>query len=167
MIDLMWVDNLIKVLDYENRLYSQLFSLAESKSEIIINGEIDSLQATILDEQRLTADLNKLTEAREHIVEQIGKKTGKAVKDVIVSDIISELPEEHAKKLSAVKDKLKDTIDKLRARNALNRKLLKNALDYVDFSLTLLTESIPQTAQYGRKGYEPGNKGRVILDIKS
>lgn len=167
MIDSIWIDNLIKVLDYENRLYRQLFSIAESKSDIIINGEIESLQATIADEQRLAADLNKLTEAREQIVGQIGKKTGKAVKDVIVTDIISELPEEQAKKLSAVKDKLKDTISKLKAQNALNKKLLQNALDYVDFSLALLTESVPQTTQYDRKGYEPGRKSRVILDIKS
>ncbi len=167
MIDSIWIDNLIKVLDYENRLYRQLFSISESKSDIIINGEIESLQATIADEQRLAADLNKLTEAREQIVGQIGKKTGKAVKDVIVTDIISELPEEQAKKLSAVKDKLKDTISKLKAQNALNKKLLQNALDYVDFSLALLTESVPQTTQYDRKGYEPGRKSRVILDIKS
>lgn len=167
MIDSIWIDNLIKVLDYENRLYRQLFSISESKSDIIINGEIESLQAAIADEQRLAADLNKLTEAREQIVGQIGKKTGKAVKDVIVTDIISELPEEQAKKLSAVKDKLKDTISKLKAQNALNKKLLQNALDYVDFSLALLTESVPQTTQYDRKGYEPGRKSRVILDIKS
>ena len=167
MIDVIWIDNLIKVLDYENRLYGQLFTIAESKTDRIINNEIEDLQAAVGKEQRLFSELNKLRDAREQIIGQISFKIGKASSEVTVSDIIKELPENQAKRLSDVRDKLKATVDKLKVKNDLNQKLLQNALDYVDFSLNLLTEPAPQTPQYGRKGYEEGRKARVVFDIKS
>ena len=167
MIDVIWIDNLIKVLDYENRLYGQLFTIAESKTDRIINNEIEDLQAAVGKEQRLFSELNKLRDAREQIIGQISLKIGKASSEVTVNDIIKELPENQAKRLSDVRDKLKATVDKLKVKNDLNQKLLQNALDYVDFSLNLLTEPAPQTPQYGRKGYEEGRKTRVVFDIKS
>ena len=42
------------------------------------------------------------------------------------------LPTEHATRLSAIRDKLKETINQLTTKNNLNQKLLQNALDYVD-----------------------------------
>lgn len=167
MIDVIWTENLIKVLDYENRLYTQLYSIAESKTEIIIKGETDNLQAVVGKEQRLISELNRLNDAREQIVEQIGKKTGKSHNEVAISDIIKELPENEAERLRNVKEKLKETIYKLKIKNDLNQKLIKNALDYVDFSLNLLTEPAPQVTQYGRQGIETARKSRVVLDIKS
>lgn len=167
MIDAIWIDNLIKVLDYENRLCGQLFMIAENKTAMIINGETESLQAVVGKEQRLVGELNKLRDAREQIIEQIGKKTDKLAKEIVVADLINKLPENQAKRLSAERDKLKETIGRLKAKNDLNQRLIQNALEYVDFSINLLTESAPQTAQYGRKGYESERKSRALLDIKS
>lgn len=165
MIDAVWIDNLIKVLDYEDKLYNQLYTIAESKTEMIINGDIENLQAAVGKEQRLVGDLNKLRDAREQIVEQIGKKTGRNPGEIVVRDILEKLPETQAGRLSGVSNRLKETVRKLKAKNDLNQKLLQNALEYIDFSLNLLTEP-PQVPQYGPKGYEPGRKNRVVLDVK-
>ncbi|NLY18215.1 MAG: flagellar protein FlgN [Clostridiaceae bacterium] len=167
MIDAIWIDNLIKVLDYEDRLYNQLYTIAESKTEMIINGDIENLQTAVGKEQKLTGDLNKLKDAREKIVGQIAIKNGKNPDKVVVRDIIEKLSENQANRLSDVSGKLKKTIDRLKVKNDLNQKLLQNALEYIDFSLNLLTEPSLQVPQYGPKGYEQGKKNRVVLDIKS
>jgi len=167
MIDAVWIDNLIKVMDYEDRLYNQLYTIAESKTEMIIKDDIENLQQAVGKEQRLAGDLNKLKDAREQIVGQISKKIGRNPDEIVVRDIIGELSENQAKRLSDVSEKLKGTIDRLRVKNDLNQKLLQNALEYIDFSLNLLTEPSPQVPQYGRNGYEQGRKSRVVLDIKS
>jgi flagellar biosynthesis/type III secretory pathway chaperone len=166
MINTIWIDNLIKVLDYENKLYKKVLKIAEEKTGIIINGGLENLQETIGKEQRLISELNQLTVVREQILQQIGKSIGKDARLLAVTDFIDILPEEHAKRLYTVRDKLKNTIFSLAAKNELNQKLIRNALEYVDFSLNLLSQPVPQATQYGRKGNEAESQNRRVLDIK-
>lgn len=166
MINQVWIDNLIKVLEYENKLYGQLYSIAENKTGFVVKGEVENLQALVGKEQKLAGELNKLQDVREQILEQIGKAIGKNPQQLTLSEIAAQLAGEQAERLAGIRVRLKETIDKLTAKNNLNQQLLKNALEYVDFSLNLLTQPAPQTNQYGRKGIETGTQGRGILDIK-
>jgi len=166
MINKIWAENLIKVLNYENKLYRQLLSMAESKTGIIINGELESLQNLIGKEQKLTDELGKLNDVREQIIEQIAAGLGKNPRELKLSELEGLLQGEQAGKLSAVRERLKDVIGRLAAKNDLNQNLIQNALDYVNFTLNLITQPVPQTAQYGRKGHETETRGRGVLDIK-
>lgn len=166
MINTVWTDNLIKVLEYENKLYSQLFTIAENKTGIVVKGELDSLQAMVGKEQKLLSELNKLKDVREQIIEQIAKSIGRAPEEMTLTALADLIPPEQAKRVAKTGDKLKDTISRLTYKNELNQKLIHNALEYVDFSLNILTQPVPQTTQYGRKGNETGTKGRGMLDIK-
>jgi len=166
MINKIWADNLIKVLDYENKLYRQLLTLAESKTGIIINGELESLQNLIGKEQKLTNDLSKLNDVRERIIEQIAAGLGKNPKELKLSELEGMLPDDQAGMLNSARNKLKDVIGKLTAKNDLNQNLIRNALDYVDFTLNLITRPVPQTAQYGRKGNETETLSSGVLDIR-
>lgn len=166
MVSAVWIENLIKVLDYENRLYGQLFQYAENKTGIVVHGEVENLQTLVGKEQKIVSELSKLKDAREQILRQISKSIGKSADELKISDILEVLPADQARPLAEIRDKLMETIKKLSDRNALNQKLLQNALEYVDFSLNLLTQPAPQTTQYGRKGNEAGAKSHGILDIK-
>jgi len=166
MIDAIWVDNLIKVFEYENKLYTQMLEEAESKTDVIVKGDVNTLQETTLKEQKIINELGKLNNAREQIVAQIAKKADKRPEELTVSGLVDILPEDKAKMLASTRDKLKDTIEKLKYRNDLNQKLLNNAIEFVNFSLNLIMQPGPQTAQYGRKGLEQQVNGGNVLDIK-
>lgn len=166
MIDAIWVDNLIKVFEYEDKLYAQILEKAESKTDIIVKGDVDSLQETNLKEQKIINELSKLNNAREQIIAQIARKVGKKPGELNVSYLVSILPEDKAQKLSAVRDSLKETIEKLKYRNDINQKLLNNAIDYINFSLNIIMQPAPQVTQYGRKGFEQQINGGNVLDIK-
>ncbi|NLO38644.1 MAG: flagellar protein FlgN [Ruminiclostridium sp.] len=166
MINQVWIDNLIKVLEYENKLYGQLYSIAENKTGLVVKSEVDSLQELVGKEQKLISELNKLQDVREQIIGQVAQTIGKDPREVTISQLAAYLPQDQAKKLTCSRVKLKETVRKLTDKNDLNQQLIKNALEYVDFSLNLLTQPAPQTPQYGRKGNETGAKGRGILDIK-
>jgi flagellar biosynthesis/type III secretory pathway chaperone len=166
MINQVWIDNLMKVLEYENKLYGQLYSIAENKTGVVVKGEVENLQALVGKEQKLAAELNKLQDVREQILEQVAKAIGRDPRQLTLSELAAQLPGEQAERLGKTRDKLRETIGKLTAKNDLNQQLIQNALEYVDFSLNLLTQPAPQIPQYGRKGNETGTKGRGILDIK-
>ena len=77
MINQVWIDNLIKVLEYENKLYGQLYSIAESKTGVVVKAEIDTLQQLVGKEQKLISELNKLQDVREQIIGQVAQTIGK------------------------------------------------------------------------------------------
>lgn len=166
MIDAIWIDNLIKVFDYENKLYAQILEEAEEKTDAIVKGDVDTLQEITIKEQKIISELSKLNDAREQIVAQIARKVGKRPGELTVSSLVNILPEDKARKLSSIRDNLKETIEKLKSKNDLNQKLLSNAVEYINFSLNLLTQPAPQITQYGRKGLEKQIKGGNVLDIK-
>lgn len=166
MVNTVWIDNLIKVLDYENKLYGQLLSMAESKTDVVVKGDIAKLQELVGKEQKFIGELGKLKDVREQILDQISRTTGVKSEDLTLSKLAELLPKEQSERLIRIRDNLQETIDKLKAKNDLNQQLIRNALEYVDFSLNLLTQPAPQTPQYGRKGTETGTKGGGFLDIK-
>ncbi|NLG89101.1 MAG: flagellar protein FlgN [Clostridiaceae bacterium] len=166
MIKTVWIDNLIKVLEYEKRLYGRLLDLSEEKTSAVIKGELENLQTITAKEQELSDELKKLADIREKIIGQIGKSIGKYPDKITVNDLIGLVPDEYSGRLSKLSKSLKETVSKLKNKNDLNSHLIKNALDYVEFSLNLLMQPVPQAVQYGRKGNEEGSKIRGVLDIK-
>jgi len=127
---------------------------------------VQALEETTIREQKIVKELEKLNSAREQIVVQIARKLGKKPAEVTASCLAEILPEDKAKKLLSVRDSLRETIEKLKARNDTNQKLLENAIEYINFSLNLYMQPAPQTTQYGRKGAEKQINGGSVLDIK-
>ena len=67
-------------------------------------------------------------------------------------------PEEQ-KKLAQAYDRLQAAVSGLKMVNEHNGELLKNALEMVDFEMTLLhsINAAPETANYNRGAYNTGN----------
>lgn len=166
MTDVIWVDNLVKIFEYEIKIYAKVLEEAENKKNVIIKGDVEGLQTNVVKEQKYINELNKLAEASEQIIGHIAKTTGKKREEINISYLISILPEEKAKRLSSKRDELKQIIEDLRAKNDLNQKLIDNSVDYINFSLNLLTQPTPQPTQYGSTGNTTQTSGRNVLDIK-
>lgn len=166
MVNAIWIDNLNKVLDYEDRLYRKLLEIADEKTGTVVKGDLEGLQTLVGREKKLVEELGKLKDVREQILEQIAVSVQKTPAELTLDHIISLLPPEKTQKLTRLKNSLKETVSQLTVKNELNQKLIQNALDYVDFSLNLLTQPAPQMTQYGRKGKETTGKGRRVLDVR-
>lgn len=166
MTDTILIDNLIKIFDYERKLYAQILEEAEQKTDIIVKGDVNSLENITLKEQKIISNLEMLNNEREKIVAQIAKKLGKKPGELTVSGVAEILPEDKARKLLSIRDSLKETIEKLKVKNDINQKLLNNAIEYINFSLNLIMQPSPQTTQYGRKGTEKQLNSGNVLDIK-
>ena len=101
MTDVIWVDNLIKIFEYEIKIYAKVLEEAENKKNVIIKGDVEGLQTNVVKEQKYINELNKLAEASEQIIGHIAKTTGKKREEINISYLISILPEEKAKRLSS------------------------------------------------------------------
>ena len=130
------MEDLIDVLNKEEEQYQGLIELGKKKREVVIRADIKTLDemATVL-----------------------GRNPG----DVTITKMISYLEEQpvEQKQLMEVKERLLQTGKEMAAINEQNEILLNQALEMVEFDLTLLKSmrQAPETANYNKNACNTGD----------
>ena len=166
MVDTKLVDNLIKTLQYENRTYAVLLSIAEKKTEYLVENDTALLSGITQEENQLVEQTKQLSKVREQFIVKLCEAMGVTNKGSI-EDIKVHLSKAQASTLGDIQKKLKETVMKLIVRNGINQKLIENALKYINFNLEIMTSPAPEVPVYGKSGEEVSpNRKRSMLDIK-
>ena len=151
------LENLIDILDRENTEYEKLVALSDSKTPIIIKGDINTLGSITEQEQEIVGIINNLEKQRTEALADIANVVNRDVETLKLINLIQMLAKrpEQQQQLTEVHNRLKNTIDSLKERNEKNQMLLKDAMEMVDFNLKLLQglKSAPQTANYSKHAY--------------
>ena len=154
------MENLIDVLDSENREYEKLIVLAESKTPVIVAGNIEDLGKITEDEQEIVGTIQGIEKERNKILADIANVVNRDVKTLKLIDLIQMLDKmpDQQELLKGVQKRLRETIDRLKAANDKNQMLLADKLDMVDFNLNMIRamKSAPQTANYTKDAYTNG-----------
>lgn len=154
------LENLIEVLDSENTQYEKLVTLAESKTPVIVAGDIESLGKITEDEQGIVSAIQKIEKKRKSILADIANVVNRDVETLKLIDLIQMLEKmpDQQEMLQGVQRRLRQTIDRLKEVNDKNQMLLGEKLDMVDFNLNMIRamKSAPQTANYTKNAYTNG-----------
>lgn len=137
------IEELIEVLEEETGCYELLLEMANNKKDVIIEGELPSLQEMTKQEQELAGLLLRLEKKRSNIVDDICLVTNKDSKDMTVSKLIKLLDgqKEEQNRLIEVTNRLVKNVEALRGINKSNNQLLKQSLDFIDFTLNAIQSS--------------------------
>ncbi|MCR5640895.1 MAG: flagellar protein FlgN [Lachnospiraceae bacterium] len=154
------VEDLLKILETEKETYDQLYELAESERAAIIDRKLDVLEETVSREQDLGSELKNLENARVKSLQSMAIVLGKDGQDLTVSqiiDLLGKTPVEQ-QKLKVAKDALVESATRMQMLNQQNQVLLNQAMELVDFDLTLFRSlrQAPETANYNRGAYATG-----------
>ncbi len=162
--------NLIKklkdILDREASIYEAILKLSRDKTDVIVNGKVTELEGITRVEQSMIIQLGKLEEEREKLVDEISVQLGRKADDITISELEKVLPEEQAKELKDCQDKMTDIFNDLRHANEMNSKLIKNSLDYIDFSVNILTNAGSSGDIYEKSGRSNDSKKKNFFDMK-
>ena len=154
------LENLIDVLDSENAQYERLVTLAESKTSVIVAGDIENLGKIMEEEQEIVGRIQGMEKNRNKFLADIANVVNRDVETLKLIDLIQMLDKmpDQREKLEGIQKRLRATIDKLREVNDRNQMLLAERLDMVDFNLNMIRamKSAPQTANYSRDAYTNG-----------
>lgn len=164
-MDTALIDKLIEVLNKEASVYEGILKLSKKKTDVIISGKVSELEGITKAEQSVIVTLGKLEEEREKLVEQIAVQLDMKASDVKLSDLIKLLPQEQAEKLKECHDTLPKVFSDIQNANVVNSKLIRNSLDYIDFSINVLT-STGTTGNYGNSGQSDDPKKKNFFDLK-
>ena len=66
------IEELIMVLGDEERVYAEIIPVAEKKTRIIVNNDLQSLNSITEEEQALIGRISKLEKKRQEVIRNIG-----------------------------------------------------------------------------------------------
>lgn len=160
------LEDFMDILEKECTQYEKLVALAEQKTPAIIKGDVGSLGSITEKETEIVGKIQHLEKQRTDALADIANVVNRDVNELKLNNLIQMLakrPNEQ-QRLSDIHDKLKAVVEQLRTTNEKNRLLLGDALDMVNFNLTMLQglKSAPQTANYTKKAYCSGSSLGVL-----
>ena len=154
------VEELILVLEEENKIYSELSEYAEKKRQILIEADIEALEKLTVLEQNASDELLSKSNRHVAILKDIAVVLGKDSSDITVTKLIEYLETQpiFQQKLIVARDNLLHTATELKQKNNLNEILLNQAMEMTEFDITLFKSmrQAPQTANYNRNAYNTG-----------
>jgi len=155
------MDNLVEVLEEENTQYEKLVELAQEKKQAIIKANIRDLEEVTAAEQEVTSRLRNLDIRRDAVLKDMADVLGKDFSEMNLTKLIGYLDKQpvEQQRLKEIRDKILATGEKMRAGNKRNSELLQQALEMVEFDLTLFKSmrQAPETANYNKSAYNTGD----------
>ncbi len=154
------IEELIETLNKENKEYETLLELSKRKAAVIVARDIPALEKITDDEQIVVSTIGNLDNKRAQVTRDIADVINKDVESLKLSvliDLLSKQPDEQLK-LSQIHDKLKTTVEAVRAINESNRQLIDQSLEMVEFDLNMVRamRQAPETNNYGRGAVSVG-----------
>ncbi|OXT08735.1 flagellar biosynthesis protein FlgN [Thermoanaerobacterium thermosaccharolyticum] len=142
------INDLIDVLNGEMLLYKDLLDISSKKTDVIIHGKIQELDNMTKVEGSIICRLSKLEEEREEILQQYDN-TG----EMTISELCKMLPADDAFRLRKIQLEFENILKALNDRNELNKSLLQQSIEYVNYSIGLISSNLVQdNGIYGDNG---------------
>lgn len=166
------IEELIMVLGDEEKVYAEIIPVAEEKTRVIVNNDLQSLNSITEEEQALIGRISKLERKRQEVIRNIGIVMNKKESELNFITIIDLLKgqEKEQEELRKLHDRLKRTIDALKLINERNQMLIKQSIEMIDFDINLMQSlrTSPGVGQYNTSSeveIQGMNKG--MFDAKS
>lgn len=154
------MDNLVEVLERENTEYGKLVELSKEKKQAIIKADIDELGKITEQEQEISGLLRNLDIQRDAVLKDMSDVLGKKAEEMTVTRLIGYLDKQpkEQERLAQVREKILATGEEMQKWNRRNEELLQQALEMVEFDLTLFKSmrQAPETANYNKNAYNTG-----------
>lgn len=155
------MDNLVEVLEEENSRYQQLIELSKEKKEAIVKADVQTLERITGQEQDVSSALRNLDIRRDAVLKDMADVLGKDFEEMTITRLIGYLEQQpnEQKRLSIIRDEILATGKEMQVWNKRNEKLLNQALEMVEFDLTLFKSmrQAPETANYNKDACNTGD----------
>lgn len=163
------IHDLIEVLDEQKECYEGLLTLAQYKTDSIVNREMEFLEEVLQREQEFIGRASRLEKNREDILKDISNVLNIKLKDLTISNLILKLdktPQEQ-EKLRQLRNDLLEIVEEIKHHNKTNEGLLNQSLEFINFTLHAIQSmnSYPSSG-YQSKGDDLGQPNKSFFDTK-
>lgn len=153
-----------------NEIHEEMLELGEQKKSVLVNNQVNDLSAIMQQESKLIKQVSEqeklwVQRATAFLVE----KGIKPESSMTMSELIKLVFNADDKQaLIEAQQQLLDTIEKLKETNALNQQLIEQSLEFIDYTLDVMTES-PEEGMFYHNPADKSNKNKStrIFDTKA
>lgn len=136
----MATQELVQVLQEMTDIHRQLLELSHSKREVLVQNQVEELNAIVNKENKLIRQLDELDKKRVFEIDRyVVGKGYRRNPSITVGDLIRiTFKAEDKEALSDAHGELLQLVKQLKTANDLNQDLIKQSLGFIDFSLNML-----------------------------
>jgi len=163
------IEELFCVLEEETGCYKTLLDMADNKKDVIIRGDVPSLQEITKIEQELAGHILRLEKKRMNTLDDICLVLNKNSEEITISKLVDILLGEEKNQLRQMNENLIAILSKLRQSNEICTKLIQQSLEFIDFTVNAVqsTTSASMGNSYQAKGNRSDEfQGRNFFDAK-
>lgn len=162
---------LMDVLEEQAECYEGLNTLANYTENAVVNKNIEFLQEVVKTEEEFIGRMSNLEKKRESLMKDICIVTGIKQTEATITLIIEKVgaDTEVGQKLIGLRDETKKQVDRLRRQSELNKQLLTDSLDLVNFMVNAIgtTQGYSHVGSYNRPGEDMAiQRQQSIFDQK-
>ena len=157
------VESLVDILEQQCEVYENLLGLGKEKRDVIIKNEIEELQKITSLENTLVSQNNRFEKNKNIAIDDVISVLN-IKEDEFTLMKLAELMEgkPECERLLKVLNKINDTIKELKQINDQNRMLVKDSLDFIEYSLNVYRGAMDSGAE---SGYS--SEGGTILNQRA
>lgn len=148
------MEELLEVLHEEEEQYDKLIALAKQKTEALVAAKVQDIQEIAQGEQEIVEVIKRCEKKCDEVIQDMGIVLGRDTGELTVSQLIDMLDKqkEEQEQLRTVYTRLGETARRMKVCNDKNRMLVEQALELVEFDLTLFRSmrTAPETANYSK-----------------
>lgn len=146
------------LLRQELNVLNELLECAVLKTDLIIENEINEIEAMTRKEENFIQKLIDAENRRAMMLDSWGVS-----KDTPISKLLEKMVGEKSE-LESVRDEMFSVMEQLADRNALNSMLIHDHLEWIDFNVNLMTNA-SSNLNYGTAASD-SNPGNSLFDRK-
>ena len=158
------MEKVIEILKKEYEIYQEMLKISEQKTDIIVKDKVDELEDMTAREEEFVRQFIGLEKERVQIVKQFAVEHGLGDRIVKIPELCEFVPDSKDELMGLRKDILA-IVEKIKNKTELNAKLLKNSLEYINFSVGLATGSSTSNGIYGQSGTTGRGEAKKFFDI--
>lgn len=132
------VEQLLLVLNKEQEIYDEIILMSREKQDAIVTSKIDILEGIVKREKTYSISLIKLEEIRSKVLDQLVKEYDLVEIDSL-TDLYPHMSKSELVRVDAIKTRLVKTVGVLSEKNELNKKLLEQSLEQINYDFSILT----------------------------
>lgn len=161
------IQELIRFLEEEIKIYQKVLKLSKEKTDIITKDERVELEDLINEEEKLISEVQIIEKNRQELSLDIFSELGIDSKSGKVQDIVNNIPSSDGVILSQKRKEFLDLIQELKKVNDINSNLINNSLEFVNLRMKIMSGTQEMTGNdYKATGKSNGGLNKNMFDIK-
>lgn len=157
------VQAILDILNGEIAFYKKLLKLSKDKQKIIIAGNVNELDKIIKIEQDMILEIGQLEKQRELEADRLCVLLGLKRESLTLSELSRILGASDGALFQNIQKEMKDLLSELKKINDQNGELIKQSLEYIDFSIDIITSSQLTSSSL----YDEGSQTKRMFDAKA